>query len=242
MKLQRKKATTSTNYFNILLITNHSLMTIKKKNYNVIMDQINNNTGVIIYLEAPGGTGKTFLINVLLVEICAKQHITLALASSSIAAILMEGGQSAHSALQLPLNIAEEQFLVCKISRGSERGELLKQAKLIFWDECTMAYKKSLEAMDRILQDWRGNSEVMGGAQLVLSGDFRQTFPVIPKSKPADKINTCLKKSHFWPQIQILLLTKNMRVQLLKDKTTAHFAQKFLQIGEGTNLTDDWHH
>ncbi|XP_067134561.1 uncharacterized protein [Centruroides vittatus] len=87
----------------------------KKKNYNVIVDRINNNTGGIIYLDAPGGTGKTFLINLLLAEIRAKQHIAIAPASSGIAATPTEGGRTARSALQLPLNIAEEQFPVCKI-------------------------------------------------------------------------------------------------------------------------------
>ncbi|GBP77235.1 ATP-dependent DNA helicase pif1 [Eumeta japonica] len=157
------------------------------------MNRINNNTGGIIYLDAPGGTGKTFLINLILAEIRAEKHIALALASSGIAATLMEGGRTAHSALQLPLNIAEQQFPVCKISGTSGRGQLLKHAKIIFWDECTMAHKKSLEAMDRTLQELRKNSEIMGGALLILSGDFRQTLPVIPKSTPADEINACLK-------------------------------------------------
>ncbi|GBP45076.1 hypothetical protein EVAR_33181_1 [Eumeta japonica] len=106
------------------------------------MNRINNNTGGIIYLDAPGGTGKTFLINLILAEIRAEKHIALALASSGIAATLMEGGRTAHSALQLPLNIAEQQFPVCKISGTSGRGQLLKHAKIIFWDECTMAHKK----------------------------------------------------------------------------------------------------
>ncbi|GBP57533.1 ATP-dependent DNA helicase PIF1 [Eumeta japonica] len=204
---------------------------------------INNQTLVEIGMPAPQrntfrGTGKTFLINLILAEIRAEKHIALALASSGIAATLMEGGRTAHSALQLPLNIAEQQFPVCKISGTSGRGQLLKHAKIIFWDECTMAHKKSLEAMDRTLQELRKNSEIMGGALLILSGDFRQTLPVIPKSTPADEINACLKKSHLWPKVQILQLTKNMRVELSKDETAAHFAKILLQIGEGTYPTD----
>ncbi|XP_047514655.1 ATP-dependent DNA helicase PIF1-like [Pieris napi] len=78
----------------------------------------------------------------------------------------------------------------------------------------------------------------MGGALLILSGDFRQTLPVIPKSTSADEINACLKKSHLWPQVQILQLTKNMRVELSRDETTGQFAKILLQIGEGTYPTD----
>ncbi|KAG8235128.1 hypothetical protein J437_LFUL012324 [Ladona fulva] len=58
-----------------------------------------------------------------------------------------------------------------------------------------MAHKKSFEALDRTQQDLRGNSELMGGALVILFGDFRQTLPVIPKSTPADEINGFLKQS-----------------------------------------------
>ena len=49
-----------------------------------------------------------------------------------------------------------------------------------------MAHKKSLEALDRTLQDLRANANPFGRALILLAGDFRQTLPVIPKSTPAD--------------------------------------------------------
>lgn len=75
-------------------------------------------------------------------------------------------------------------------------GRLLQQCKLIVWDECTMAHKKSVEALDRTLKDLRNNQEIFGGALILLSGDFRQTLPVIPRSTPADELKACLKTSH----------------------------------------------
>ena len=33
---------------------------------------------------------------------------------------------------------------------------------------------------------------------IFLSGDFRQTLPVIPRVTPADEINACLKSSNLW--------------------------------------------
>ncbi|GBN37313.1 hypothetical protein AVEN_114825-1 [Araneus ventricosus] len=53
--------------------------------------------------DAPGGTGKTFLINLILAEIRSKRHIALAVASSGISSTLLDGGRTVHSALQLPL-------------------------------------------------------------------------------------------------------------------------------------------
>jgi hypothetical protein len=44
-----------------------------------------------------------------------------------------------------------------------------------------MAHKKAPEAINRTLQDIRGNNRPMG-AVTVLAGDFRQTSPVIPRS------------------------------------------------------------
>ena len=49
------------------------------------------------FLDVPGGTGKTFIINLLLAKVRFDKKIALAVASSGIAATLLEGGQTAHS-------------------------------------------------------------------------------------------------------------------------------------------------
>jgi ATP-dependent DNA helicase PIF1 len=75
-------------------------------------------------------------------------------------------------------------------------AKVLKNCKLIIWDECTMVHKRSLEALDRTLKDLRNNNRRFGGAMILLAGDFRQTLPVIPKSTAADELNACLKSSY----------------------------------------------
>ena len=58
--------------------------------------------GAIFFLEAPGGTGKTFLITVLLAMVHGQRdEITIAVASSGIATTLMPGGRMAHLAFKL---------------------------------------------------------------------------------------------------------------------------------------------
>lgn len=69
------------------------------------------------FLDAPGGTGKTFLISLLLAEIRSKNDIALAVASSGIAATLLDGGRTAHSAFKLPLNIQNNPDAVCNIKK-----------------------------------------------------------------------------------------------------------------------------
>jgi ATP-dependent DNA helicase PIF1 len=71
---------------------------------------------------------------------------------------------------------------------------VLKQCKIIIWDESTMAHKHSLEALNRTLKDIKNIDKLFSGTLLLLSGDFRQTFPVIPHSI-ADDINAYLKSS-----------------------------------------------
>jgi hypothetical protein len=75
---------------------------------------------------------------------------------------------------------------------------VLKHCKIIVWDECTMAHKHSLEAFNRTLKDIKNNDKLFGNTLLLLSGDFRQTFPVIPHSIYVDEINACLKSSLLW--------------------------------------------
>ena len=68
---------------------------------------------------------------------------------------------------------------------------------------------------------------------MVLSGDFRQTLPFIPRSTPADELNACLKSSVLWTHVQKLTLRTNMRVELQHDVSAELFAKQLLDIGNG---------
>lgn len=201
--------------------------------YVTITNAVTSGNGGLFFLDAPGGTGKTFLISLLLAHIRSENGIALAIASSGIAATLLDGGRTAHSALKLPLNMQFVETPTCNIGKGSGMAKVLQTCKLIVWDECTMAHKKSLEALDRTLQDLRGNTQPFGGALILLAGDFRQTLPVIPKSTPADELNACLKASHLWKHVKKITLTTNMRVHLQHDASAATFSKQLLDIGNG---------
>jgi hypothetical protein len=95
-----------------------------------------------------------------------------------------------------------------------------------------MAHRKALKALDVTLKDLRGNNNLMGGALILLCGDFRQTLPVIPKSTPADEIHAHLKHSFRWRHVRNMTLTQNMRVHL-RDESAHIFSNKLLEIGEG---------
>lgn len=58
--------------------------------YNTIIDNVMQNSGKMFFLDAPGGTGKMFLINLLLAKFRMLGKIALAVASSGIAATLLQ--------------------------------------------------------------------------------------------------------------------------------------------------------
>ena len=58
----------------------------QKDTYDRIMHCVDNNVGEIFFSDAPGGTGKTFVIKLILASIRSKNDIALAIASSGIAA------------------------------------------------------------------------------------------------------------------------------------------------------------
>ena len=219
------------------VLNNEQLLTAEQKNiYDRINLSIAAQQGGFFFLDAPGGTGKTFLISLILARIRSQKNIALAIGSSGIAATLLDGGRTAHSALKLPLNIHTNPNAMCNIKKHSGMATVLKKCKIIIWDECTMAHKHSLEALDRTLKDLNDNTRLFGGALLLLSGDFRQTLPVIPRATYADEINACLKQSYLWRNVSILRLNINMRVQLQNDPLALSFSEQLLNIGNGKIL------
>jgi len=61
----------------------------RKYDFNVIIESVMNHQGRVFFLDAPGGTGKTFLINLLLAQIRSSGKVALAVASSDTAATLL---------------------------------------------------------------------------------------------------------------------------------------------------------
>ncbi|GBP44542.1 ATP-dependent DNA helicase pif1 [Eumeta japonica] len=141
------------------------------------MHEITEQSGGLFFIDAPGGTGKAFILSLILATIRSQNNIALAIASSGIAAILLDRGRTAHSALKLPLNLQNTEAPICNISKNSGMGKVLQTRQISIWDECTMSHKKALEGLNRTLRDLRGNARIFGGARILLSGNFRQTQP-----------------------------------------------------------------
>jgi hypothetical protein len=155
---------------------------------------------------------------------------------SGIAATLLEGGRTVHATFKIPMHLNEMTEVTCNITKQSATAEVLRQCKLIIWDECTMSHKRALEAVNITLQDVKENKKIMGGTILVLAGDFRQTLPVVRKGTYIDELKACLKNSSLWKHVKVFHLKKKMRVQLSGGSDGGWFAEQLLALGENKIL------
>ena len=191
------------------------------------------------FLDAPDGTGKTFLINLILAKIRSEGKIALATASSGIAATLLTGGHTLHSTFKIPLDLDAMDIPVCSIKRGTVLCKVIQEAKAIVVDEAPMTNRRAFEALDRTLRDLTGNSQPMGGICTLLFGDFRQILPVIPRGTRGYIVDSCLKKSYLWDSVIVKHIHTNMRVYLCGDQAAKQFADQLLAIGNGKFPTDN---
>ena len=190
----------------------------------------------VFYVDGPAGAGKTFLYTKALRKLRAGGRIAVAVALSGIAALLLEGGRTAHSRFQLPVPLPLDNA-VCNIKAQSGLAQMYRQAALVVWDEAPNAPKAAFEAVDRlfrdILKDVPGRSALkpFGGMPMLLGGDFRQIPPVLRKVDcdefPAFTIKACA----FWDDAESIRkykLTKNKRAEF--DEWYSAF---LLSVGDG---------
>ncbi|KAH9108146.1 hypothetical protein AeMF1_016633, partial [Aphanomyces euteiches] len=207
--------------------------------YNDVMSEItkesNARRGKVYFLEGEGGSGKTFISNILLAQVRYMNKIALTVASSGLAALNLIGGTTAHSRFCLPRSLHE--LSRCDVRKQSHLAELLRLTELIIWDECSMMHKYAVEAVDHMLQDLMDNALPFGGEVVIFSGDFKQMLPVILKGTPGLILEACLKNSYLWSNVAKFHLTVNMRLTNNNSESVREFAGLLKSIGHGTYPT-----
>ncbi|CAF4970287.1 unnamed protein product, partial [Rotaria sp. Silwood1] len=142
----------------------------------ILKSLVDLNSQKCFYLDGPGGSGKTFLYRALIQKVDLIDKKTLIVTWTGIAATLLPGGVTCHSAFSLLLDLST--------------------------DEAPMAPGTALEIVDLIFQDLMGVQMPFGGKVVVLGGDFRQVLPVIRKGSRCAIIASTIKKSSVWPFFQ----------------------------------------
>jgi hypothetical protein len=218
----------------------HQLNPDQRRAYDAIMNAYHSKSSKAYFIDGPAGTGKTFLYSTILSTVRAEGKIAIAVAGSGIAALLLEGGRTAHSRFNIPIPILDEQ--TCNLTK--DVAELLKQARIIIWDEAPMTNRRVFECVDRTLKDLMKSvdplnaKKIFGGKVVVFGGDFRQIPPVVKRGSREDTISASLKRSKLWNDIEKISLTINMRllnnvkVNDLQEQTD--YANWLLSIGQGS--------
>ncbi|KAF1898972.1 hypothetical protein Lal_00019093 [Lupinus albus] len=211
--------------FNILF---QSLTDEQCKIFKTIMEAVNQEHRLMFFLYGYGGTGKTHMWRTLTYALRSEKQIVLTVASSGIASLLLLEGRTAHSKFKIPVPNLENS--ICNIHQGSELAGLLKQTKLIIWDEAPMSHKFCFEALDKSLGDIMGtttnDSIIFGGKVLV--------FGVIPIGCRSDIVHATINSLYLWHYCTILNLTKNMSLQNDDNATEIReFSEWILKVGDG---------
>jgi hypothetical protein len=182
------------------------------------------------FLDGPGGSGKTYMYKTLLKTIRGEGNLVLPVASTGIAANLLEGGRTYHSQFKLPVPLLDTSVSSMRLT--SAEAELIKRAKLLIWDESTMAPSLALKAVDRLLKEIMKCTKPFGGKVLLLGGDFRQTLPVVPHGSRSAIVEASLKFNVMWHKFKILHLNNNVR------SNDQEFSDWLIKLGNG-DLTND---
>jgi hypothetical protein len=115
----------------------HRLNADQRSAYQSVIEAVHSQSGQTFFLNGPAGTGKTFVYEALCHQLRADGIIVLCVASSGIAALLLPGGRTAHSMFSIPVdNLSEDSM--CNINKNSKQAAMLRQVRLIIWDEAAM--------------------------------------------------------------------------------------------------------
>jgi PIF1-like helicase len=109
--------------------------------------------------------------NTIAAAVCAQGNIALCARSSGIAALLLNGGCTAHSTFHIPRVLDEAS--TCNIPRHSELHQVLEQTSIIIWDEVPMQHKYPTDAVDHTLHDLKKILCPFAGITVLFGGDFR---------------------------------------------------------------------
>jgi ATP-dependent DNA helicase PIF1 len=178
-----------------------------------------------IFIHAPGGTGKTHMVNKLFEKALAMGHVFNKTALTGIAAIQI-GGVTLHnfSGIHNPNTSAEN---AC--SQARKKPAVIhrwKYTDFLSIDEVSMLSESLLNTVDFIAKKVRKSKKAMGGLTVIMSGDFFQLPPV--------KEKFCFH-SPVWKEMDIV----EVSLETPKRYTDMAYYQLLLRVRKGQQTEDD---
>lgn len=131
-----------------------------------------------IFLTGAGGTGKSFLLRIIIQKLKEINLNTLITASTGIAASNI-GGYTIHSCLGLNYNSKKEMVITKK--------EIVNNIDILIIDEISMISSDIFDIISNGISDIKGIDKPFGGIQVLFVGDFFQLPPVPDIERPKSK-------------------------------------------------------
>jgi len=104
----------------------------------------------------------------------------IATAATGVASILLQDGQTAHSAFDVPLDLDPRSPV--RLTAQSPRGIAIREASVLIIDEISMINKEVLHYIDKTVRSVCPINKrhlSFGGKIVLISGDFKQLPPVV---------------------------------------------------------------
>ena len=203
----------------------------QKQAFDYILGKINNpdEEDNLIFLSASGGCGKTYLYNCIIKHLRSIAVFVVACAYTGIAAQLLIDAITSHQLFGFPLNPKPGTIPTSTIETQTRRADILREARVILWDEISMASAWEVDVADQFLRKLCKIDKPFAGKVVVFGGDFKQVLPVVKKGGRRDILAESLIASPLWERLQVIELTLNMRAAC-----DQNFAEWLLGVGDGS--------
>ena len=191
--------------------------------FNNFTSDWNDATGnIFIFLNGPGGVGKSSLMKKMIAFVRSEGNLTKVCATTTLASLLFPSATTAHNLFHFPVVEEEDRDddfpLQCRLDR-TDRWECLMDVTVIFWDEFASSNKEMIESFVSFAS--RRHKYFI----FFCTGDMAQIGPIVKYGLPHEVIAASVKSSHFWKHFRIWTLTDNMRIQGTETNANASAAE-----------------
>ena len=215
-----------------------------------LKDIKNKNTAKCYFIDAPGGTGKTYCLNAF-IHLCLSKGLKIIVTGySGVAANLLLRGRTCHSQFKFPLNQDTADYTKGTLKATEALGKALYDADVVFLDELSMLDRLLFELLHNTSIDLhhRFNPQLhrtfhtpFAGKLIIGSGDLRQCLPIKKFADRATIVRSVMNRSYLWVHFKEIRLSINERVMRNAlslpeslQKKCEQFSEQLLMLGNGT--------
>ncbi|OAV94892.1 hypothetical protein PTTG_26862 [Puccinia triticina 1-1 BBBD Race 1] len=174
--------------------------------YNCVTNSIEaRNDQRMFYLDGPGGTGKTFVLNTLIDYFTVHDLSPVVVAATGVAALLLNGGQTAHSTFKIPLKFLDLPFGGKAVVFAGDFRQTLPVVKDGVFPKSELATLKSSHLWKDIATfSLKDNIRLGIGEGLLQSSDMAQVYLSGVKLGTFRALLACNRKGMEWCFAEIM--------------------------------------